>query len=134
MTNSHVLPIRVYYEDTDTGGIVYYANYLKFAERGRTEFLREVGLSHGDALRIYGVGFAVRRCNADYRVPAVLDDLLEVETRLESVTGARIEMTQTIRRGDTVLVAIEVTLAMINGEGRPMRIPPAMREAIRIAA
>ena len=133
MERSHKLPVRIYYEDTDAGGIVYYANYLKFAERGRSEYLREAGYSHARILRELRAGFAVRRCTADYRAPAVLDDLLEVETRLESITGARIVMQQTIRRDETVLVAIDVTLAMIDGTGRPVRIPENVRAAMTAA-
>lgn len=126
----HALPVRVYYEDTDSGGIVYYANYLKFAERGRTEYLRELGFGHRELLASRGIGFAVRRCVVDYRKPAVLDDALTVETRLTDVRGARFDMSQSVLRNDTILCDLAVTLACIDGNGRPVRLPDDLREAL----
>lgn len=123
MNKIHTLPIRVYYEDTDAGKIVYYANYLKFAERGRTEMLREAGFDHQTLLRDHKFGFAVRKCAADYRKPALLDDEIDVVTRITAVTGARIVMEQTIRRDDEVLVTVDVTLACLGAAGRGIRMP-----------
>lgn len=130
MGSSHSFPVRVYYEDTDAGGIVYYANYLKFAERARTELLREKGFSHTEAGRAHGIGFAVRRCAADYRKPAVLDDLLQVETTVETVAGASLNMRQTIRRDDEILVEIDVKVVAIDGRGKPARLPNALRATL----
>ena len=123
----HVLPLRVYYEDTDAAGIVYYANYLKFAERGRTEMLRSVGTDHRTLETTEGVLFAVRRCEADYLKPALLDDELTVWTEVSSVSGARMKAEQIIRRDVDDLVRISVTLACIDRDGRPKRIPERLR-------
>ncbi|MGB8274759.1 MAG: YbgC/FadM family acyl-CoA thioesterase, partial [Alphaproteobacteria bacterium] len=99
----HRFPVRVYYEDTDAGGVVYYANYLKFAERARTEMMHLVGAGYGDAVRAGKVAFAVRRCEIDFLAPARLDDLLEVETRLLEAGGASLSAEQRIRReGDEI--------------------------------
>jgi acyl-CoA thioester hydrolase len=124
----HVMPIRVYYEDTDAAGIVYYANYLKFAERARTEMMRTLGGDHQELEAREGVLFAVRRCEADYMRPARLDDQLEVWTEMREVTGARMRAVQSVRRGSEDLVTMQVTLACIDRAGRPKRIPERLRE------
>ncbi|MEQ9199154.1 MAG: tol-pal system-associated acyl-CoA thioesterase [Rhodospirillales bacterium] len=124
----HVLPLRVYYEDTDAAGIVYYANYLKYAERGRTEMLRSVGTDHRQLAATDGVFFAVRRCAADYLKPAQLDDELAVWTEVSEVSGARMTAEQIIRRDVDDLVRLSVTLACIDRDGRPRRIPERLRK------
>ena len=118
-------PIRVYYEDTDAGGIVYYANYLRFAERARTEFIRQLGCSQQEGLEAcQKCGFTVRNCQIDYKAPAVLDDALVVTCVLQSVKGATVDMVQNIYRGDTLLVSLSVKLAYVDLERkRPVRIP-----------
>lgn len=127
---AHKTAIRVYYEDTDSGGIVYYANYLKFAERGRTEYLRDLGFDHQMMLREFGLGFVVRRCVVDYRSPALLDDALVVATELRQISGARFEMAQRVLRNATILCELAVTLGCVNREGRPSRLPEAVRDAL----
>ncbi len=127
---THVLPLRVYYEDTDAAGIVYYANYLKFAERGRTEMMRHFGVEHRDYLREHGVAFAVRHCAADYRKPARLDDAVTVTTRLTALQGASMEVAQTVERDGAVLVALTLKLACITTDGRPTRVPAVLRAAL----
>lgn len=127
----HVFPLRVYYEDTDAAGIVYYANYLKFAERARTEMLRARGFDHRALDDKDGIAFAVRSCNADYLLPARLDDALQVHTRVTHVGGASLEADQDITREDQVLTRLKVRLACINRAGRPARIPAAMLAAFR---
>lgn len=124
---THTHPIRVYYEDTDAGGMVYHANYLKFAERGRTEFLRSLGFSHTGAREDSGIAFVVRRCTVDFYLPARLDDLLAVSTSVESVRGALLSLRQEIRRGDELLAGLDVEVACIGREGRAQRLPPALR-------
>ncbi len=118
----HRFPIRVYYEDTDLAGIVYYANYLKFIERARSEWLRELGV---DQLRLKagGLVFAVRHLEADYLSPARFDDLLAVETGLNTLGSARIVMDQRVLRGERVLFAARVTVVCVAENGRPARIP-----------
>src|SRR5215831_17825816 len=105
---THIHPIRVYFEDTDAGGMVYYANYLKFAERARTEMLRAGGIAHAEMVAQDGLMLVVRRCTAEFHRSAHLDDELEVETRLATLTGASLVLDQTIRRGDEVLVELSV--------------------------
>jgi len=127
---THNFPIRIYYEDTDAAGIVYYANYLKFAERARTELLRSVGLDQSDLLREQKIGFVVRHCEVDFLKPARLDDLLTIETILHDISRVSISMKQNIKLGDEILVRIEVKLAVV-GEGlKPTRLPEFVREAM----
>ena len=123
----HHLPVRVYYEDTDSGGVVYYANYLKFAERARTEMLREMGSEHQTTKEELGIGFVVRTCNADYQRPARLDDLLDVETEILAVRGASFQMRQTVTRDDETLVVMDVKLACMSFDGNAARIPEGVR-------
>jgi acyl-CoA thioester hydrolase len=127
---AHSLALRVYYEDTDAAGIVYYANYLKFAERGRTEMLRALGFGHRLLGEEAGVVFAVRRCTADYRAAARLDDALTVETRVASLGGATLALQQDIRRDDRTLVMLDVLVACVGRDGRPRRLPAALRAAL----
>lgn len=126
---SHRFSVRVYYEDTDLAGIVYYANYLKFIERGRSEWLRDLGVDQV-TMKADGLVFAVSRVEADYLSPARFDDLLVVETRLIRATPARIVMAQEVRRDDRALFRAEVTVACVAENGRPARIPAAVAAAL----
>ena len=125
--------MRVYYEDTDAAGIVYHANYLKFAERARTEMLRRLDLDHVGLAREDGGAFAVRRCTIDYLAPARLDDLLEVRTRLLRLGGATIELSQRVCRGadGAVLADLGLTLVRLDARHRPLRLPRRLRDALR---
>jgi acyl-CoA thioester hydrolase len=130
----HVLPVRVYYEDTDFSGAVYHANYLKFCERGRSDCLRLLGIRHHEMHwhETEGrMGFVVRRMICDFRRAARIDDLLEVETRFRDMAGARMELGQKILRQSEVLFAAEVTVALVDAMGRPKRFPRAMVEALK---
>ncbi len=124
-SQAHVLPVRVYFEDTDFTGVVYYANYLKFAERGRTDFLRLIGVHHIE-LAAENLAFAVRHIEADYLRPAKIDDILHVTTRLAEMRGARFVLKQTITCGDEALFTAQITAVLLNLEGRPRRIPADM--------
>ena len=126
----HVLPVRVYYEDTDAAGIVYYANYLKYAERARTEMLRLMGVQQRELADSHGLAFAVRNCAIDYQRPARLDDLLEVRSHLRALGGATAEAAQVISRDGDPLVSLEVRLACVARNGRPARIPDHLRAAL----
>ena len=126
----HVLAVRVYYEDTDAGGVVYYANYLKFAERARTEMLRLAGFDHGSIAERFGLAFVVRDCNLSFKQPARLDDLVEVHSHFSEMSGATLTAEQSIRRDITELAHLDVRLACMGGDGRPSRIPQAVREAL----
>ncbi len=127
----HVMSIRVYYEDTDAGGIVYYANYLKFAERARTELLRSQGIENGELMRDDRVAFAVRECHADYIKPAKLDDVLEVRTRVTEISGASLHMAQDVVRDGNILVAMNVRLACMDIDtGNPKRLPNVVKHRL----
>lgn len=126
----HRFPIRVYYEDTDLAGIVYYANYLKFIERARTEWVRGIGIDQTRLRAEAGIVFAVRRVEADYLSPAKFDDELVVETALVGATGARIVVGQNVTRGGEVLFASTVTLVALTDSGRPARLPDGVRAAL----
>jgi len=132
----HVWPIRVYYEDTDAGGIVYYANYLKFAERARTELLRAAGLDHVGLTRDFGVQIVVRNCAVEYIAPARLDDILEIRSRISNMSGASFTIRQEVHRpmsaekGSVVLAIADVRLACIDGEFRPARLPEPLKRAL----
>ena len=130
---SHRFAIRVYYEDTDAGGIVYHSNYLKFAERARTEWLRALGIEHRRWREETGLGFVVRRCEIDYRRPAWLDDMLVVTTRILEIAGASMLIEQVVRREDEHVARLELTLALTDREGRPARLPQDLRAAIAAA-
>jgi len=130
----HRLLVRVYYEDTDAGGIVYHSNYLKYAERGRTELLREAGFDHAQLAADYGAGFAVRRCTIEFVKPALLDDALTVETAVARLRGASVEMRQSIRRGGQAIADIDIQVALIDRTGRPMRLPEPLAAAMRAVA
>ncbi|BBK39422.1 tol-pal system-associated acyl-CoA thioesterase [Allostella sp. ATCC 35155] len=128
---AHVLPLRVYYEDTDAAGIVYYANYLKFAERARTEMMRAAGTGHRRLMDEAGVLWAVRRCTADYLLPARLDDAIEVVSRVVDVGAARLDLDQRVRRGGADLARLSVRLACIDrAHGRATRLPAALRTVL----
>jgi acyl-CoA thioester hydrolase len=125
----HRLTLRVYYEDTDAAGIVYYANYLRFAERARTELLRALGFDHGRLRAERGLAFAVHRCEIDYHAPARLDDLLEVATTVHAVRGASLELDQRISAAGRRLASLRVRLALLDGALRPVRLPAALAAA-----
>ncbi|PIE09863.1 MAG: tol-pal system-associated acyl-CoA thioesterase [Rhodobacterales bacterium] len=123
---THRLTIRVYYEDTDFGGIVYYANYLKFIERGRSEWVRELGVDQ-IAMKEEGVVFAVRAIEAEYLRPGKYDDLLEVVTEMDTITGARMIVRQSVLRDGEPLFTARVTVVAVHENGTPARLPAALR-------
>ncbi|HWD57413.1 MAG TPA: tol-pal system-associated acyl-CoA thioesterase [Stellaceae bacterium] len=127
---SHEFPLRVYYEDTDAAGMVYHANYLKFAERGRSEMLRSLGFPHRKLGGEDGVGFAVRRCTIDYLAPARLEDALTVVTTLTDIGAATLKARQEIRRDGELLADLDILVACIGRDGRPRRLPSALRAAL----
>lgn len=124
---THRFPVRVFYEDTDMGGIVYHANFLKFIERARSAWVRDLDIDQ-NAMRAGGTIFVVRRVEADFLAPAHFDDALEVETRTLRATGARLVLAQEVRRGDDTLFHAVVTVACTDRAGRPVRLPPPLRE------
>ncbi len=127
-----LFPVRVYYEDTDAGGIVYYANYLKFAERCRTEFIRSLGAKQQKDLQSdEKTAWVVRHCEVDYMAPAVLDDELVVSCRITNIGGVTATMQQEIRRGKDILVAINIKVAHISLiSKKPVKIPRDLMEKL----
>jgi acyl-CoA thioester hydrolase len=123
---SHRFAIRVYYEDTDMAGIVYYANYLRYIERARSDWVRQIGIDQL-AMKAEGLVFAVRRVAAEYIAPAVFDDCLEVRTQVSALTPARMVMAQKVFRGEALLFEAEVTVVCIGPGGRPARLPAKLR-------
>jgi acyl-CoA thioester hydrolase len=126
---THRYPLRVYWEDTDAAGIVYYANYLKFAERARTEALIAAGIRQTELRARLGVVFAVREARVRYLAPARLEDQLVVTTAVERVAGARIALRQDVLRAAEPLAECLVTLACLRPDGRPARVPAEVRSA-----
>jgi acyl-CoA thioester hydrolase len=124
---THRLALRVYYEDTDFAGVVYYANYLRFIERGRSEALREAGIDQVALKRDLGLVFVVRSLSIDYLAPARFDDLLEVRTTVTRLGGASVEMGQEVWRGADCMVRAVVAIASMDGSGRPRRLPAGVR-------
>ena len=130
----HVLAVRVYWEDTDAGGIVYYANYLRYAERARSELLRTIGIDQRALADETGLLFAVRRVEVDYLAPARLDDILEVVTTVTEARGASVTMSQDVRRAGETLVQLAVVVACVNVRGRATRFPPSLARAFAALA
>ncbi|MGN6551015.1 MAG: tol-pal system-associated acyl-CoA thioesterase [Pararhizobium sp.] len=133
----HRLVQRVYYEDTDFSGVVYHARYLHFLERGRTDFLRLLGYEQGALMQIEdgeGLAFVVHRMEIDFRRPARMDDLLEIETRTLKAGGAKLVLAQTILRDLTPLIEAKVIIAVVNARGRPRRLPKGLAESFGVQA
>ena len=125
----HRLVQRVYYEDTDFSGVVYHARYLHFMERGRTDYLRLLGVEQGSLILEEdreGLVFVVHRMEIDFKAPARMDDILTILTSTEKAGGAKMILNQEIRRGDQLLIAARVIIAVINAAGRPRRLPEAL--------
>jgi acyl-CoA thioester hydrolase len=128
----HVLPVRVYYEDTDLTGVVYHANYLRFFERGRSDFLRLAGVSHASLLELDNpAAFAVTRMSIEFRAAARIDDALEVRTLFESTRGVRLNFAQRILRDQALIASAAVEVVCIDAQGRARRPPKEVVEAVR---
>ncbi len=129
----HILPVRVYFEDTDFTGLVYHANFLKFAERGRSDFIRNLGIDHrslenpveGDP-----AVFVVRRIEVDYLKPAHIDEVLEVVTHCEEIGGATLILSQEVRRDGVVLARLKVSVVLVSKAGKPQRVGRLVRDAL----
>jgi len=126
MTGAATLPVRVYYEDTDAGGIVYHAAYLRFAERGRTEFIRALGLDQQKLRAEQGIGFVVTSLSIDYVRPAVLDDALVVRTEVARRRPASAEFRQTVERDGETIARLDVRVACLDRDGKPARLPKVL--------
>ena len=127
----HVYPVRIYYDDTDAGGVVYYANFLKMTERARTEMLRMLGFEHFTLAGEHGVRLAVRRCEIDYLRPAHLDDLLQIHTRITKLGRASVHAAQDVHRAGANIARLTLRLACITSSGRAARIPDALYMSLK---
>jgi len=127
-----LFPVRVYYEDTDFSGVVYHARYLHFFERGRTEALRECGVTHTELLaRDEPLVFAVRKMTTEWTLPARVDDLLEVRTSFVDIKGARMSLVQEILRAETLIACADVVAVCMTPAGKPRRLPADILETLR---
>jgi acyl-CoA thioester hydrolase len=130
----HILPVRVYFEDTDFSGFVYHGSYIRWCERGRSDFLRLVGNDHRALLDGSGgrepASFVVRRMQLEYLKPARIDDVIEVATRPRDTTAATLTLDQRISRGNTLLLTAEVMVVLVSASGKPMRLSAALRDAL----
>jgi len=131
---THVLPVRVYFEDTDFTGLVYHANFLKFCERGRSDFIRMLGIDHrslANPKEGEPALFVVRRIEIDYLKPARIDEVLEVVTSCGEIGGATLVLTQDVRRDDVVLVRAKVSVVLVSEAGKPQRLGQLVRGALQ---
>ena len=127
---AHRLRVRIYYEDTDAGGIVYHANYLKFAERARTEMIRELGVENRAWREQAGLSFVVQRCNASFHRPARLDDEVDVRTSVAKIGAASLSLRQGVYRDEILLASMDVRLALVDRQMRPKRFPEMLIAAL----
>jgi len=125
---THKFPVQIFWEDTDAGGIVYYANYLKFTERARTDLLRGLGINQHQLMMTDGQNFVVRDCHIEYLKPALMDDEIEVRTSLRDLKGASLQMDQDIYRGTDILIKSTVRVACLQKSGRPARFSPQIKD------
>ena len=127
------LPVRVYFQDTDAGGVVYHASYLNFMERARTEWLRSHGYSNAGLMKEFGMVFVVRSLKLEYLKPALLDDLLDVTAQIDNIGRSSIALLQTLRRGDELLTEAEVHLVCVSLENfKPVSVPELLRNQLKI--
>lgn len=126
------LPVRVYFQDTDAGGVVYHASYVNFMERARTEWLRSHGYSNAGLMKEFGVVFVVRSLKLDYLKPALLDDILDVTAQIKELGRSRLNLVQSVRRGDEVLTEAEVHLVCVSLKGfKPVSVPEVLSEQLK---
>ena len=131
MAKKFVFKLKVYYEDTDSGGVVYYANYLKFLERARSELIYSFGLSNKKLLNEYNTLIIVKSCNIEYKKSAKLEDELEVHSSIESFTKTSFTIDQIIKRNDEIIAIAKVILVTINSQGKPIKIPKILEDSIK---
>ena len=123
--------IKVYYEDTDAGNVVYYANYLKFLERARTEMILSIGLSNKKLIDEYGIYIIVKSCNIEYKKPVMLEDLIEINSNVKSVTRSTITMDQIIKKDENIVTESEIVLITVNKSGKPVKIPDVLENKLK---
>lgn len=125
---THTIKARVYYEDTDAGGIIYHANYFRFAERGRTEYLRALGYDHHQVRADHNLMLVVRHAEIDWRASGVLDDMLDITTETVAFGNTSLTMKQVVSRAGQILAEIKIVVVAVSGVGKAVRIPPQLRQ------
>ena len=130
MTNAFIFETKVYYEDTDAGGVVYYANYLKYIERARTEAINSIGLSNKILIDKYETFIVVKSCNIEFHRPAILEDKLQIYSNIEKLNKASFVMKQNIKKGADLICEAIIKLVTVNLNGKPVKIPDLMREKL----
>ena len=133
MSNEFIHEVKVYYEDTDSGGVVYYSNYLKFLERARTEMINSIGLSNKKLLEEHKTLIIVKSCNVEYLSPSKLEDRLQIYSSIESINKASFVMIQNIKKDDNLIVKAKLKLVTVNHEGRPIKIPSVLKNKLTIS-
>lgn len=129
--DTHLLPVRVYFEDTDFSGLAYHGSFLRWCERGRSDWLRLIGVRHADLFAASEpAAFVVRRLTIDYLKPARIDEVLEVATSLAALSAATLTLAQEIRRDGTVLAKAEVLVVLVSAGGKPLRLPAAIKSGL----
>ena len=131
MSKNFIFKLKVYYEDTDSGGVVYYANYLKFLERARSELIYSFGLSNKKLLKEYDTLIIVKSCNIQYKKPAKLEDELEIDSKIKSFTKTSFTIDQTIKRKEEIISESDVHLVIVNKKGKPTKIPKILESAFK---
>ncbi len=132
MSNEFIHEVKVYYEDTDSGGVVYYSNYLKFLERARTEMISSIGLSNKKLLKEYKTLIIVKSCNIEYLSPSKLEDKLKIYSSVESFNKASFLISQNIKKDDNLVVKAKLKLVTVNNEGKPIKIPLVLKKKLSI--
>ena len=125
--------IKIYYEDTDSGGVVYYSNYLKFLERARTEMLESIGLSNKKLLEEHNTLIIVKSCNIEYIAPAILEDKIQIYSSIETLNKASFDVIQNIKKDQNLIVKAKIKLVTVNIEGRPIKIPSVLENRLTIS-
>jgi len=132
MTNLFKYKLKIYYEDTDAGGVVYYANYLKFLERARSEAIYELGFSNTGLKKEFGILIIVKSCNIEYKKPAIFEDSLIIESQIKETTQTSFIMTQNIKREEQLIASAEIRLVSVNLNGKPTKIPDKLKHKLSV--
>ncbi len=130
MTNSFKYEVKIYYEDTDAGGVVYYANYLKFLERARSEAIYEMGFSNTELKKEFGVLIIVKSCNIDYKKPAIFEDKLSIISTIKEITKTSFIMEQNINRDKELIASADIHLVSVNSDDKPTKIPEILKNKL----
>ena len=130
MTNSFKYEVKIYYEDTDAGGVVYYANYLKFLERARSESIYEMGFSNTKLKKEFGVLIIVKSCKIDYKKPAIFEDKLSITSTIKEITKTSFIMEQNINRDKELIASADIHLVSVNSDGKPIKIPEILKNKL----